>query len=149
MAANGKDMFDYAFDQIVVGADNFFDLGHYFVIPAGGDIKQAIAFCDRTPTPLTNTLKAGLVQVLNKRSDSKSIHIVRHPGGVLQSWRKRYLANKNHAKVLKANVARLKAIVDLHPKWAKYFGDLSKMSVEEAEMWFWRYSILKGHTKTS
>lgn len=36
-----------------------------------GDIKQAIAFCDSRPTPLTNTLKAGLVQVLNKRPDEE------------------------------------------------------------------------------
>lgn len=36
-----------------------------------GDIKQAIAFCDSRPTPLTNTLKAGLVQVMNKRPDEE------------------------------------------------------------------------------
>lgn len=36
-----------------------------------GDVKQAIAFCDSRPTPLTNTLKAGLVQVLNRRPDEE------------------------------------------------------------------------------
>lgn len=36
-----------------------------------GDIQQAIAYCDGKPTPLTNTLKAGLVQVLNKRPDEE------------------------------------------------------------------------------
>ncbi|MCB9026186.1 MAG: MotA/TolQ/ExbB proton channel family protein [Bdellovibrionaceae bacterium] len=36
-----------------------------------GDIKQAIAFCDSKPTPLTNTLKVGLIQVLNKRPDEE------------------------------------------------------------------------------
>lgn len=36
-----------------------------------GDVKQAIAFCDSKPTPLTNTLKAGLVQVLNRRPDEE------------------------------------------------------------------------------
>ena len=36
-----------------------------------GDIKQAIAFCDSRPTPLTNTLKAGLVQVMNRRPDEE------------------------------------------------------------------------------
>jgi len=36
-----------------------------------GDLKQAIAFCDSKPTPLTNTLKAGLVQVLNRRPDEE------------------------------------------------------------------------------
>jgi biopolymer transport protein ExbB/TolQ len=36
-----------------------------------GELKQAIAFCDRVPAPLTNTMKAGLVQVLNKRPDEE------------------------------------------------------------------------------
>ena len=36
-----------------------------------GDIKQAISFCDSMPTPLTNTLKSGLVQVMNKRPDEE------------------------------------------------------------------------------
>lgn len=36
-----------------------------------GELRQAIAFCDRRPAPLTNTLKSGLVQVLNKRSDEE------------------------------------------------------------------------------
>lgn len=36
-----------------------------------GDIQQAIAYCDSKPTPLTNTLKAGLVQVMNKRPDEE------------------------------------------------------------------------------
>lgn len=36
-----------------------------------GDIRQAIAFCDSKPTPLTNTLKAGLVQAMNKRPDEE------------------------------------------------------------------------------
>ncbi|MCB0343114.1 MAG: MotA/TolQ/ExbB proton channel family protein [Pseudobdellovibrionaceae bacterium] len=36
-----------------------------------GDLKQAITFCDRKPAPVTNTLKAGLVQVLNRRPDEE------------------------------------------------------------------------------
>ena len=36
-----------------------------------GKIQQAVAFCDATPTPLTNTMKAGLVQVINKRPDEE------------------------------------------------------------------------------
>ncbi len=36
-----------------------------------GDVRQAIAFCDRKSVPLTATLKAGLVQVLNKRPDEE------------------------------------------------------------------------------
>lgn len=36
-----------------------------------GDLRQALAFCDSRPTPLTNTLKAGLVQVMNGRPDEE------------------------------------------------------------------------------
>lgn len=36
-----------------------------------GDVRQAIAFCDSRPTPLTNTVKSGLVQVMNRRPDEE------------------------------------------------------------------------------
>ncbi len=36
-----------------------------------GDIATAISFCDSKITPLTDTLKAGLVQVMNKRNDEE------------------------------------------------------------------------------
>ena len=42
-----------------------------FAMLLRGDLKQAIAFCDSRPTPLTNTLKAGLIQVMNKRPDEE------------------------------------------------------------------------------
>ena len=36
-----------------------------------GNLREAVAFCDSHSAPLTNTLKAGLVQVLNKRPDEE------------------------------------------------------------------------------
>ena len=36
-----------------------------------GELRQAIAFCDHRPAPLTNTIKSGLIQVLNKRPDAE------------------------------------------------------------------------------
>lgn len=36
-----------------------------------GDLRQAVVFCDSHRAPLTNTLKAGLVQVINKRPDEE------------------------------------------------------------------------------
>ncbi len=36
-----------------------------------GDVRQAIAYCDGKPAPLTNTLKAGMVALLNKRPDEE------------------------------------------------------------------------------
>ncbi|MEQ1722838.1 MAG: MotA/TolQ/ExbB proton channel family protein [Pseudobdellovibrio sp.] len=42
-----------------------------FKMIVGGDIRQAISFCDSRSTPLSNTVKAGLVQVMNKRPDEE------------------------------------------------------------------------------
>lgn len=44
---------------------------HVFKMIIGGDIRQAISFCDTKSTPLSNTVKAGLVQVMNKRPDEE------------------------------------------------------------------------------
>ena len=44
---------------------------HLFGMVLRGDIRQAIAYCDQRPAPLTNTVKAGLVQALNKRPDEE------------------------------------------------------------------------------
>lgn len=42
-----------------------------FTLILRGDIKQALAFCNNQSSPITNTLKAGLVQVMNKRPDEE------------------------------------------------------------------------------
>lgn len=42
-----------------------------FAMILRGDIRQAIGYCDSRPTPLTNTVKSGLVQALNKRPDEE------------------------------------------------------------------------------
>ncbi len=44
---------------------------HLFGMILRGDIRQAITYCDTKPTPLTSTLKAGLVQVMNHRPDEE------------------------------------------------------------------------------
>lgn len=36
-----------------------------------GEVRQAISFCDSRPAPLSNTIKAGLIQALNKRPDEE------------------------------------------------------------------------------
>ncbi len=36
-----------------------------------GDLRQAVAFCDSRQAPLTNVVKAGLVQAMNKRPDEE------------------------------------------------------------------------------
>ncbi len=42
-----------------------------FRMVVGGDLRQAVSFCDSKPTPLANTVKAGLVQAVNKRPDEE------------------------------------------------------------------------------
>ncbi len=42
-----------------------------FKMIVAGDIRQAISFCDTKSTPLSNTVKSGLVQVMNKRPDEE------------------------------------------------------------------------------
>lgn len=44
---------------------------HLFGMVLRGDIRQAITYCDSKPTPLTSTLKSGLVQVMNHRPDEE------------------------------------------------------------------------------
>jgi biopolymer transport protein ExbB len=44
---------------------------HLFGMVLRGDIRQAITYCDSKPAPLTSTLKAGLVQVMNHRPDEE------------------------------------------------------------------------------
>ncbi len=44
---------------------------HLFGMILRGDVRQAITYCDSKPTPLTTTLKAGLVQVMNHRPDEE------------------------------------------------------------------------------
>lgn len=44
---------------------------HVFRLVVNGDLRQAISYCDSRPTPLSNTVKAGLVQALNKRPDEE------------------------------------------------------------------------------
>ncbi len=42
-----------------------------FRMVVAGDLRQAISYCDARPAPLTNTVKAGLVQAMNRRPDEE------------------------------------------------------------------------------
>ncbi len=55
--------------KLAVDKTSFVD--NLFGMIIRGDIRQAITFCDSKLTPLTATLKAGLVQVMNKRPDEE------------------------------------------------------------------------------
>jgi biopolymer transport protein ExbB len=57
------------FKQLSLDKKDFTD--NIFGMIVRGDLKQAISFCDSRPAPLSNTIKAGLVQVMNKRPDEE------------------------------------------------------------------------------
>lgn len=58
-----------ALRNLTIDRKDFLD--NIFGMVIRGDIRQAIAFCDSRPAPLTNTVKAGLVQAMNKRPDEE------------------------------------------------------------------------------
>ena len=57
------------FSSLIVNRKEFLD--GVFSMVLRGDIRQAIAYCDSKGAPLPNTVKAGLVQVLNRRPDEE------------------------------------------------------------------------------
>jgi len=79
--------------------------------------------------------------VLRNRPRVATLHIIRHPGGFLNSWRNRYFGKHDAAEVVAANRRRLERLVELHPEWAKLLGPIAGMSAEESELWYWRYAM--------
>lgn len=59
----------FALKNLVVDKKEFTDNIYGMILR--GDIRQAIAYCDARIAPLTSTVKAGLVQALNRRPDEE------------------------------------------------------------------------------
>jgi hypothetical protein len=78
--------------------------------------------------------------VLRNRPEAHVVHIVRHPGGYLNSLRKRMWSELDTAKVVQDNRDRLARVAASDPVWADQFGDLEALSAVEAELWYWRYA---------
>lgn len=78
--------------------------------------------------------------VLRHRPRVPVLHIVRHPGGFLHSWRTRYLANTDPAAVLRANRERLESVVRANPEWAARAPDFATLDVHASELLYWRYA---------
>lgn len=57
------------FGHLLIDRKDFMD--NIFGMVIRGDLRQAIAFCDARPAPLSNTVKAGLVQAMNRRPDEE------------------------------------------------------------------------------
>lgn len=83
--------------------------------------------------------------VLEHRPRTGVLHIVRHPGGFLNSWRNRYLAKHEAENVENENRRRLRLIAEADAAWAALFGDIDRMGLDESELWFWRYAAESIH----
>ena len=58
-----------ALQKLKLNKKDFTD--NVFAMILRGDLRQAIAYCDSRPAPLSMTVKAGLVQALNRRPDEE------------------------------------------------------------------------------
>ena len=77
---------------------------------------------------------------VTNRPEARVLHIVRHPGGFLASWKARYLIANDREAVTAANRERLETVLKSDPRWAELWGDHTSMAVEESELWYWRYA---------
>ncbi len=91
-----------------------------------------------------NDLRAWIVRwLLKNRSDVPIIHIIRHPGGYLNSIISRFFSHLNPEQLESERSlyqSILRTAVQLDPQWAAQFGDIESMSLIEAVTWFWRYN---------
>ncbi|WP_072620290.1 sulfotransferase [Spirulina major] len=80
------------------------------------------------------------VWLLKNRPQVPVLHIVRHPGGRLNSWLNRFLAVRDRDRINQRNKDRLRDVLAVSPEWSDRIGDkIDAMPIAESEMWFWRY----------
>jgi len=80
------------------------------------------------------------VFLLKNRAHIAVFHIVRHPGGFLNSWKNRYLSAEEEQQVHADNIQRLKTVSEESTRWADVFGDINNMDLNESELWYWYYA---------
>jgi len=97
------------------------------------------------PVLRTSQVPGWVCWALAHRPEARVLHIVRHPGGFLNSWRNRYLKNLDPGEVRVANLARLRDVAQADAAWAAKFGDVERLSLEESELWYWRYATEEIH----
>jgi len=82
---------------------------------------------------------------LRHRPEAFILHIVRHPGGFLNSWANRWLNRNEAERVAEANRRRLETVVQFDPSWRDRFGPIDRLDVAESELWYWRYTTETIH----
>ena len=78
--------------------------------------------------------------LLKNRPDIPVLHIVRHPGGFLNSWSQRYLSLKDKQKTLDDCRERIKRLVAHSESWKKRIGDVDRLDLDTLELWYWCYA---------
>lgn len=91
-----------------------------------------------------NDLRAWYVLwLLNEYPHLPIVHIVRHPGGQLNSGINRFFSNLSEHQLEQERqlyIGILETAVQLDPSWQDVFGNIRAMELIEAVAWFWRYN---------
>ncbi len=87
-----------------------------------------------------NQVPGWAYHVMEHAPDVPIFHIVRHPGGFLNSWKRRYVATRDQHSVEQNNIRRLKMIAEVDKGWGRRFGPIDALSMEASELWYWRYA---------
>ncbi len=103
-------------------------------------ITKPTAFKKKTTVLRIGGNVSCLEWVLKNRSNVSFLHMARHPGGFLKSWKQRYLNDNDQEIILHNNIERLRQVIQFAPEWSDLIGNITELSVEETELWFWRYS---------
>lgn len=80
--------------------------------------------------------------ILQHRSQTTMLHIVRHPGGILNSTLERFwnkCSPEKATKELEINRNKLRTILKYEAEWADRFGNIDKMNYAETVLWLWCY----------
>lgn len=97
------------------------------------------AFRRALPVFQLHGLLVWILWVLEDRADVHVLHLIRHPGGFLNSWMNRFLRLAPYDTVVHGSRERLRAIAEGDPQWREWVGPIDPMTVQETELWFWRY----------
>jgi hypothetical protein len=103
-------------------------------------VRSRRGWDQRVPVLKLTVVPGWIVWALENRPEARVLHIVRHPGGFLNSYIKRWLSYQaDQEEVARANRNVLVQIVAHEPEWAERFGDIAAMSLLESELWYWVY----------
>ena len=77
--------------------------------------------------------------VLKHRPGVPVLHIVRHPGGFLNSWANRYLSTTTTSSSARQKRIQLIDICASSSEWREILGNVDEMGLEELHLWYWLY----------